>query len=118
VIFAAALVTLTVTWAVHRASGKVTGNLRSFCAGTGRESWTDVGHPRELAHLQKQLADAIEAHEDRFAQLHGKTVELLSRTRALRESGSETPDGLERTRLLRREFLESAHVFEHFGKER
>jgi hypothetical protein len=116
-IVAAVLVTLAVTWAVHRATSTVAANLGSFCAGKSRESWAAVRHPRELACLQALLATGIDAHQARIAGLHAKVDDLLVRTRALRAAHVDELGAREQVLGLRREFLEAASVLELYEKE-
>lgn len=117
VVAAAALVTLVVTWSVHRASGTVAGNLRAFCRGRGLAGWADPGHPREFARLQERFAEAIAAHDERCAKLHGTVESLREGIDALRELGTDEPAGRARIMRLRGEFAAAARAFEGAGKE-
>lgn len=117
VVAAAALVALVVSWSVHRASGKVAGNLRAHCRSGGSAGWADPGHPREFARLQERLVKAITAHEERFDRLHGSVESLREGIGALRELGPDEPACRARVLRLRGEFAAAARAFEGPGKE-
>lgn len=89
----ALLITLGITWAVHRASTAVRHDLR-FSAERGPDDWKPVRHPREFGHLQGLLADALRSHRERLSRLDESSAGLQDEVRGVRGewagSGHET----------------------------
>ena len=82
---ASLLISLGITWAVHRASTAVRHDLRSSAEKSSHD-WKPIRHPKEFGHLQRLLADALRSHRALLTRLDESAAGLQEEVRETRQS--------------------------------
>jgi len=94
----ALLITIGITWAVHKASTALRHDLRASVE-EGRDDWKPIRHPREFGHLQNLLADALRSHRERISRLESSSAALQNEVREVRGDWSRSEHATKHARL-------------------
>ncbi len=110
-------ITLAISWIVHRASKKMTGDLRSLKEGRDPAGWERIRHPREFRHLQSLLMDALRIHREHVDAIRRDSESIREKVRHAR---AEWDHGQLRHSHLRRIHIRCEklkHAVRHFKIE-
>lgn len=119
VILAAVLVTVINAWVIERAARRIKENIDAFLEGKKSDTWAAVNEPKEFRHFQQALAEALQEHERKLADLGSSCAELERLLRETREEALARGQAPSLVRLwdLRQRFSALQQRHRHFVLE-
>lgn len=105
-----------ISWAVARAAGAVTANVRAALSGRDPATWRRPPRPHEFRILQNKLAAGLAGHQERIDELRGGILALRQKIRQAREDLERGTGGgaVSRSRELHAGFENLKNLYKAF----